>query len=289
MDIHRSVDSAPRNAFVTWGVFDGVHRGHEKVLRTLASKGPPTLVITFDRHPAEVLHGRDVPLVLPLEERLALLARHSHVLLLPFTKEFAQTTAEQFVRDLLGKRLGARGILLGHDSHFGKDRQGNIELLAKLGRDLGIEVDQCEPEMHGGRPLSSSLIREAVAAGRLDEAAEILGRPFTVYGTVVRGDGRGAKVGFPTANIRPKLPLLPPIGVYQVEMLGRKAVANLGRRPTFHEEGPVVLEVHVPGWRGDLYGKDVEVRFVRKIRDEKKFSGIEEIRRQIQADIDDVR
>jgi riboflavin kinase / FMN adenylyltransferase len=293
MEILRGLDSLPdprvRNSFVTWGVFDGVHRGHAKVLRALAAKGAPTLVVTFDRHPAEVLHGRDVPLVLPLEERLKRLAEASQVLVLPFTKEFAETTAEQFVRDIIVGRIGARGILLGHDSHFGKDRKGDIELLATLGRELGIEVDRCEPEVHGGRPLSSSRIREAVSAGRLDEAAEMLGRPFAVYGTVVRGDGRGAKLGFPTANVRPALPLLPPPGVYQVETLGRKAVANLGRRPTFHEAGPLTLEVHILDFRGDLYDRELEVRFLRKIRDERKFSGPEEIRRQIEADIHDVR
>ncbi|MFN3486014.1 MAG: riboflavin kinase, partial [Planctomycetota bacterium] len=211
-----------------------------------------------------------------------------------FTPEFARQSAEEFVRDVVAGRLRARGIVLGHDSRFGRGREGDLELLARLGRELGIEVRRCDPELHQGRPLSSSLIREAIAAGRLQEAALLLGRPPVVIGTVVRGDRRGTLLGFPTANIPLGRSVRPPAGVYAVEvpLEGRicRGVANLGRRPTFESGGTEILEVHLldyPG--GDLYGRTLEVRFLRRLREERRFENVEALRRQIQADIESVR
>lgn len=301
MELLRGLESLPdprlRGAAVTWGVFDGVHRGHRKVLARLLVLGSPAVVVTFDRHPAEVLYGKDVPLVVPLEERLRLIGACGvpYVLLLPFTREFSETAAERFVRDVVVGRIGARAILLGHDSHFGKDRRGDFELLSSLGGDLGIAVEACEPELREGRPISSSGIRQSIAEGRLAEAADMLGRPVTLWGTVVRGDRRGSTLGFPTANLDTGRQVRPPRGVYAVEAVldGRlfAGVANLGRRPTFHAEGaPELLEVHLLDYDGgDLYGRALEVRFRYRVRDEKKFSGPAEIRRQIEADVAAVR
>jgi len=285
---------------VTWGVFDGVHRGHRKVLGAVAtlarSLRVSAAVVTFDRHPAEVLTGKPVPLLAPLEERLRLLGETGldFCLVLPFSLEFSKITAEQFVRDAVVGKMRACAVVLGHDSRFGHDRTGDVEFLERLGHELAIEVHHCAPEMDRGRPVSSSLIREAVSAGRLDEAARLLGRPPSVFGTVVRGDRRGSTLGFPTANLDLRHGLRPPSGVYAaaVPLDGRayRAVVNLGRRPTFTPEGPETLEAHLLDWAGgDLYGKSLEVRFLARVRDERRFESVEALKRQIQADIDFVR
>jgi riboflavin kinase / FMN adenylyltransferase len=300
MLVLRGLESLPEprlaGCILTWGVFDGVHRGHQSVLSTLVAwareRGAPAAAITFDRHPAEVLRGVEVPLVCPLEERLALIGQCGvdATLVLSFTRAFAENTAEAFVRDLLVGRVGARAILLGHDSHFGKDRAGDFDLLRALGGRLGIEVRASAPLMHEGRPISSSLVRAAVAAGRLDEAEAMLGRPFSLHGVVVAGEGRGRTLGVPTANVELRHKVRPPLGVYAVRVAidGRvwPGVANLGVRPTFHSDGAEGVEVHLIGYSGEpLYGRDLEVRFVRKLREERRFAGPEELKRQIASDI----
>ena len=191
--------------------------------------------------------------------------------------------------------LGASAVLLGHDSHFGHDREGDIEVLSRVADGLGLKVGDCEPEQRGGKPLSSSLIREAVLAGDLEEAEAILGRPFALYGTVVEGEGRGAKLGIPTANLELDHELRPPSGVYAVEVAvdGKVYVggANLGRRPTFHpEDGRETAEVHLLDYEGPaLNGLALEVRLRARVRDERKFSGPEELVRQIRTDLDWIR
>lgn len=288
-----------RDSCVTWGVFDGVHVGHRKVLRRLLETAgeDPSVVVTFDRHPLEILHGKEVPLVVPVEERLRRIEECgvSMALVLPFTRDFAETSPEGFVREIILGRVGARAILLGHDSHFGKDRRGDFEMLREVGSRLGIHVEACEPAMHRGHPVSSTLIRAAISDGRLEDASHMLARPVTLWGTVVRGDRRGAALGFPTANVDTGSMIRPPLGVYAVEaVLGGRlyaGVANLGRRPTFHGEGaPTVLEVHLLDFEGaELYGASLEVRFLDRVREERKFSGPAEVRRQIEADIAAVR
>jgi riboflavin kinase/FMN adenylyltransferase len=290
-----------RGGVVTWGVFDGVHLGHAKVIDQLTAWAgelkAPSLVITFDRHPAEVLRGVPVPLVCPLDVRVDLIGARGvgAVLVLPFTIEFSHTTAEEFVRDIIHGRLKAVAVLLGHDSHFGKDRRGDLPALERIAGGLGLKVRSCEPERRGERPLSSSLIREAVQAGKLEEAESILGRPFALYGTVVEGEGRGAKIGIPTANLELEHELRPPIGVYAVEVTldGRVYAggANLGRRPTFHPEGGrETAEVHLLDYQGPpLTGRRLEVRLRARVRDERKFSGPEELVRQIRSDLDWIR
>ncbi len=300
MRILRGLESLPdsflANSTITWGVFDGVHLGHRQVLRILtawaAERRSSSAVVTFDRHPAEVLRGVDVPLVCPLEERLDLIAGAGvdATLVLSFTRAFSENSAEAFVGDIVVGRIGARAVLLGHDSQFGKDRAGDLATLRALAGRLGIEVRACEPARFQGRPISSSLVRDAVFAGRIEEAAALLGRPFSLHGIVVAGEGRGAKIGIPTANLELRHGVRPPRGVYAVTvpLEGREqpGVANLGTRPTFHESGAEAVEVHLIGWKGGpLYGRNLQIRFHRRLRDEKKFSGPGELVRQIRADI----
>jgi riboflavin kinase/FMN adenylyltransferase len=301
MRILRGLESVPDPALaggtLTWGVFDGVHRGHRHVLATLTSwareRRSASALITFDRHPAEVLRGVEVPLLCPLEERLELLGECGvdAALVISFTRAFSETSPAAFVDDLVIGRIGVRAILLGHDSHFGKDRRGDLGTLKAIAATRGVEVRACDPDLHEGQPISSSLIREAVAAGRLEEAAAMLGRPFALHGVVVAGEGRGAKLGIPTANLELRHKVRPPRGVYAVAVpLGGRthaAVANLGTRPTFHEAGTEAVEVHLLDYAGGaLYGRDLEVRFISRLRDERKFAGPDELLRQIRADIE---
>lgn len=304
MEILSGLESLPdprlRSPIVTWGVFDGVHRGHrrviEQVLTWARAGGVSSAVATFDRHPEEVLRGTKVPLVTPLGERLRLIGALGvdFCVVLNFTLEFSKTSADEFIRGIVAGRMGARGIVLGHDSRFGRDRAGDLEFLSRLGRDVGLEVRRSDPELFQGRPVSSSLIREAIFAGRLEDAAFLLGRPPSVIGTVVRGERRGTALGFPTANLELHHAVRPPTGVYaaEVPLEGRiyRAVVNIGTRPTFRQNGSETIEVHLLDYAGgDLYGRIVEVRFLSRIRDERKFDGPEGLKRQIAADIDVAR
>jgi riboflavin kinase/FMN adenylyltransferase len=304
MEILSGLDALPdprlRSPIVTWGVFDGVHRGHRRVLEAALAwaraEGVPCAVATFDRHPQEVLQGAPVPLVSPLAERLRLIGELGvdFLLLLPFTLEFSRTPAEAFVRDVVVRRLRARGVVLGHDSRFGRDRGGDLAVLEAVSRDVGLQVRRCEPEYREGRPISSSLVREAVFAGRLEEAAFLLGRPPSVHGTAVRGERRGSALGFPTANLELHHAVRPPAGVYaaEVPLDGRAwpAVVNIGTRPTFGKDGPETIEAHLVGYPGgDLYGRALEVRFLRRIRDERKFDSVGALKAQIRSDIESAR
>ncbi len=301
MEILSGLESLPdfrlRSPIVTWGVFDGVHRGHRNVIQAVLSwaraEGISSVVATFDRHPREVLQGTRVPLVTPLGERLRLIGEIGidFCLVLNFTLEFSRTPAREFIRNVVAGGLGARGVLLGPDSRFGRDRTGDLEYLETLGRELGLEVRHCAAEQFQGRPVSSTLIREAVLAGRLEDARFLLGRPPSVIGTVIRGTRRGTPLGFPTANLDLQHAVRPPRGVYAVEVPfeGRpwRGVANLGTRPTFGGEGGELLEVHLLDFPpADLYGRVLEVRFISRLRDEQKFGGVDDLKRQIAADID---
>src|SRR6185295_3181500 len=304
MEILSGLESLPdpglRSPIVTWGVFDGVHRGHRKVIEQALgwarAEGVSSAVVTFDRHPEEVLRGSKVPLVTPLAERLRLIGALGvdFCVVLNFTLDFAKTTAEEFIRGIVAGRMAAKGIVLGHDSRFGRDRAGDLDFLTRLGRDVGLEVRHSDPEIFQGRPVSSSLIREAIFAGRLEDATFLLGRPPSVIGTVVRGERRGTSLGFPTANLELHHAVRPPTGVYaaEVPLEGRvfRAVVNIGTRPTFQAAGAETIEAHLLDYAGgDLYGRVAEVRFLSRIRDEKKFEGPEALKRQITADIDTAR
>ena len=304
MEVLSGLESLPdprlRSPIVTWGVFDGVHRGHRRVIEQVLSwaraEGVSSAVTTFDRHPEEVLRGRKVPLVTPLGERIRLIGALGvdFCVVLNFTLEFSKTTAEEFIRGIVADRMGARGIVLGHDSRFGRDRTGDLDFLTRLGRDVGLEVRHSDPEIFQGRPVSSSLIRDAVLTGKLDDATYLLGRPPSVIGTVIRGARRGSQLGFPTANLELHHAVKPPPGVYaaEVPLEGRvyRAVVNIGTRPTFQKDGAETIEVHLLDFAGgDLYGRVAEVRFLSRIRDEKKFDGPESLKRQITADIEVAR
>lgn len=268
---------------VTCGTFDGVHRGHQAVLAEITRRARAqqlqTLLVTFEPHPLEVVNPAAAPKLLTLTaEKRELLAQTEldRLEVLPFTKELSQLAPEAFVRDVLRARLGMRELVLGFDHGFGRGRSGDVALLRTLGAADGFAVDVVDPVLDGGQPISSTLIRTAVAHGNLDAAARWLGRPYSIQGLVERGAGRGRTIGVPTANLATPDPrkLLPPDGVYVVRVAWRGkrygGMMNQGSRPTFGLEARV-LEVHLFDFTGDLYGETVTVEWVRRLRDVQAF------------------
>ena len=281
---------------VTIGVFDGFHVGHQALVHRLAEAacghGLPAIAVTMDRHPLEVVAPDRAPLLLSdPRERVERLARSgvAGVLVLRFDEVFARLDARRFVREVLLENVGAHYVVVGQSFRFGRGREGTPELLQEMADELGFHVDVVSPVMVDGEPVSSSLVRQTVEAGDVRRAARLLGACYSVSGVTVHGDGRGQQIGFPTANLEiPPRRLLPANGVYAVN--GRfngvllRGAANVGVRPTVGG-GPRGLEVHLVGFRGELYGNHLEVRFLERLRDEKRFSSLDELAAQIREDV----
>ncbi len=286
---------APGRPVMTLGFFDGVHLGHQRVLDLVLARAKafkaPALVLTFENHPAEVLRGKGPPTLTSLPHRLRLFAERGvdRCLVLRFDEALARMEAEDFAREIIVGRIGARAVVLGFDSTFGRAARGNAELLASMADELGIRVESSPVVQVDGRPVSSTAVRGAVAAGDLDQAASMLGRPVEVLGTVVPGEARGRDLGFPTANLDLHHEVRPPRGVYagDVPWKGKDHVAliNIGRRPTFHPEaGEDLVEVHLLDFHDPLYGEELRVRFRARLRDERRFASAAELTAAIQAD-----
>jgi riboflavin kinase/FMN adenylyltransferase len=281
---------------VTVGTFDGVHRGHwavlEEIARRAAASGGRSVLVTFEPHPLEVVNPEAAPRLLTLDdEKRAVLAQSAvdHVAFLPFTHALSLLSPEQFVRDVLEKRFGLGELVIGHDHGFGRGRSGDVELLRKIGLEDSFAVDVVPAVMLDGRPVSSTLIRRAVAGGDLETARRGLGRWYSATAPVVRGAGRGRGIGVPTANLAPLSPrkLLPPDGVYaaRVSFEGerRGAMVNLGTQPTFGDPTRR-LEAHVLDFDGDLMGRTVTVEFQRRLRDTVRFESAEALKGQLARD-----
>lgn len=292
----------PRGVVATVGNYDGIHRGQRAVLervRTSASRlSCPAVALTFDPHPLRVLDPDRAPPRLTTDAQrareLSTLGIDA-LLVVRFTREFAAQPAAEFVRDVLARRLEAREIFVGSRFAFGRGREGTLELLARIGRELGfLAVGVAEVE-HGGAPISATRIRAAVAAGAVEEAAAMLGRPYAVEGEVVPGDRRGAELGFPTLNLRADSELLPANGVYlsatRFEGSGERrcGVTNVGVRPTVRAAGGRVVETHLLGFDRRAYGERIEVSFARQVRAERRFGSLEELRGQIARDVESAR
>ena len=293
----------PAYPVVTVGVFDGVHRGHQKILATAleAAGGAAVAVVTFDPHPRAVLgppkRGR---LLSPLDERLQLLAQWplAAAVVLRFDQRIAALSYIDFVRDALLGGLGARRLVLGHNVSLGHERAGNRQTLGALGRELRFDTIFVPPIEVNGEAVSSTRIRHLLDAGRVEAAAELLGRPYAIAGTVVRGSGRGRVLGIPTANllVHPDK-LVPANGVYavraQVDSTHHAGALNIGVQPTFHAEGagqPArTVEVHLLDYTGDLYGTGIRLEVVGRLRDERRFSGPAELVDQVKRDLEAVR
>jgi riboflavin kinase/FMN adenylyltransferase len=296
---YRSLDDVHlHGAWMTIGSFDGVHLGHQEIAKQLAagahSEGAPAVVMTFEPHPSIVLGKRSDPFYLTTpEQRAELLGLLGIdvVVTHPFTRELSEKSALEFMQ-MVGASLGLKHLWVGYDFALGKGREGTVPVLTEIGERMGYQVHVTEPVMIDGMVISSSLIRNALAEGDVKTAARYLGRLHSLEGEVITGDGRGSKIGIPTANLAvPPVLELPKPGVYacEVEMEAARyqAVTNVGYRPTFENE-PVQprVEAHILDYTGDLYGKHIRLAFVDRIRAEMKFPGVQELVAQIHRDIE---
>jgi riboflavin kinase/FMN adenylyltransferase len=302
MRIARDLQSVPPDrpsSAVALGIFDGVHLGHRAILGAAVAdaraRGVPSVACTFEPHPMEVLQPERAPLpITTLDERLTLVAECGvdEAVVLTFTRALAAVEPEAFVKDVLVDRLHALQVVVGFNHRFGRGARGDAALLRELGARLGFGVDVVPPLTVDGVPVSSTAIRTALARGDLDAAARMLGRPYTLPGKVVAGAGRGRTLGFPTANIAPDRPVLVAPGVYActIDVGGqqRRAVVNIGVRPTFGEEA-LAVEAYVLDFAGDLYGQTVRLVFVSRVREERRFPSVDALRAQIADDVETAR
>jgi riboflavin kinase/FMN adenylyltransferase len=284
-----------RPTVLTLGVFDGLHLGHQRIIQTVVERAKElsavSTAMTFDPHPRAVLHPESAPpLLQTLDQRLAALEflGIEQTIVIRFNLEFASIQAEDFLREIIYDRLQAKEVYLGKGFAFGKGRAGNIELLKSVSSELGFFADEVPEVRLRGTRVSSSKIRELLAAGSVNLARRMLGRPYGVEGKIIRGDRRGHTIGFPTANLQPQNRVIPRTGVYVTATLigdtWRRSITNVGIRPTFGGDAEPSVETYIFDFDGDLYGDVLRVRFLHRLRDEKKFSGIEELKAQIELD-----
>jgi len=289
--------SLPGPLVVAAGVFDGVHPGHKAVLQSALDSARiacgTAVALTFDPHPSKILRPQQAArLLTSTRHKLRLIGEFGipAVLVIPFDKNFAAVEAEDFLRQLCSAGRNIVRICVGKGWRFGHARSGEAALLRRLGPELGFETTEVEPVQTDGIMVSSTLIRRAVESGDLQAARRFLGRNYSVLGTVIPGDGLGKKLGFPTANLAAHNEQFPPDGVYAVRVpLGSRmvpGVANIGSRPTVKSSGERLLEVHLTGFSNNLYGQDIEAEFLRFLRPEKKFSGLDALRAQIALDVE---
>lgn len=313
MEVVRDPDGpvgSPAGNVVTIGAYDGVHLGHRELLQRVRSRadsiGAGAALVTFDRHPAQVVRPQSAPrLLTTLDQRIELLEATGLLdvlCILTFDHDRRKEPAEEFVLEVLVEKLRTRVVVVGADFHFGYQRRGNVAFLEEQGAAHGFEVEAVDlVAVDGddtGAAYSSTLIRGLLMAGDVDAAARLIGRPHEVPGRVVEGDRRGRELGFPTANVAvPAEVCLPAEGIYAGWLLdaadgvARPAALSLGRRPTFYEEGAssILLEAYVLDFDGDLYGHDVRVRFARRLRGEEKFDSTEALVAQVETDVAETR
>ncbi|HEY6119542.1 MAG TPA: bifunctional riboflavin kinase/FAD synthetase [Pyrinomonadaceae bacterium] len=285
-----------RPTVLTLGVFDGLHLGHQLIMNTVVERarvaGAVPTVITFDPHPRAVLHPQSSPpLLQTLDQKVEAFGvlGIQQTIVVRFTKEFSLMRAEDFLRDTVKDRLHAKEVYLGRGFAFGHNREGNIDLLRRVSSQLGFFADEVPEVRLRGQRVSSSRIRQLLAEGKVNLARRMLGRPYGVEGRVERGAERGHQLGFPTANLHPQNRVIPRNGVYVtgilVEGAWRRSVTNVGVRPTFGSETEPSVETFVINWSGDLYGDVVRIRFLYRLRDEKRFASVDELKKQIQHDV----
>jgi riboflavin kinase/FMN adenylyltransferase len=278
----------------TIGIFDGVHLGHKQIISLLRKeakeKGLSSCVITFHPHPQKVLRDIQIPLIVPLKERLRLLEKEGIdvAVCYSFTKDFAEISSRDFVRDILVKKLGIKTIFVGPDFLFGRKREGNIELLENMGRTYDFETKIVEPVYLDDEIVSSTSIRKFIEDGMVKKAARFLGDYFFIEGRIKEGEKRGRKLGFPTANLDTDWELFPKRGVYvtlaNLDEERFRSITNVGIRPTF-EANQLLIETHIFDFNGDIYGKSMRIEFIDRLRDERRFESIDALVAQISRDV----
>lgn len=286
------------NSVITVGTFDGVHAGHRAIIDTVAEKArnreARSVLVTFDPHPRDIINPGDagIKLLTTLPERSEILEELGidTMVVIPFDRDFSLLSSEEFIRDIIYEKVGVSEFVIGYDHQFGRNREGTIETIERLGKELGFDSYVVSKREVGEKTVSSTAIRNAISEdGNVEEAANFLQRPYRLNGTVVHGDKRGKEIGFPTANIKPEhsRKIIPKDGVYAVRVRINgdwyDGMMNIGTRPTF--DGKVrTLEVNLFNFDQDIYGKEVQVRFYNRIRDEKKFEGKDELVSQLEQD-----
>jgi riboflavin kinase/FMN adenylyltransferase len=292
----------PKPGIGTLGNYDGVHRGQRAILDLVTARaratGLPSMVVTFDPHPLTILRPENAPLLITTaaqKERLLDEAGIDVVLVVRFTPELAQTPARLFVRDFLHRSLDLREIYVGSRFVFGHQREGELALLRQLGRDFGFDAFGVEEVVQGGEPISSTRIRAALGDGKVENAWEMLGRPFSIGGLIARGDRMGKRLGWPTINLVSENRLLPADGVYATRVFFPSfpgtfdCVTNIGTRPTLYENYQRVVESHILDFSADVYGEKVELSFFKRLREERIFSNVMELSAQIGRDVETTR
>ncbi len=302
MRVLRSLESSDYDpkSVVTVGTFDGVHRAHQEIVREVVNGARRiegrAVVVTFDPHPKDVVHSLKGPVQLlstlgERRERLEALGVDLLVIL-PFTYEFSRLSSREFYQQYVVQALGVSEVVVGYEHMFGRDREGGIQELVRIGREFNFSVFAVHPVSVDGEAVSSTRIRQALADGNLDRARNLLGYPYAVTGTVERGDGRGKTLGFPTANVTPSSArkLLPRRGVYLAHARLRDregfGMLNIGVRPTVTEGRKEIMEIHLFDLSEDLYGQEITITFVSRLRDERKFDSVEDLVSQLQCDKD---
>lgn len=285
----------PQGAVATLGVFDGVHLGHrhllERVIASARARGAPSLVLTFAVHPVVVLRGLPPRLITSLPHRLRLFEQLGidATIVLPFDAKVRERTAEEFADQVFVRALALKGLVLGPDARIGRDRGGDLAFFERFCATHAIQLEVVPPLEIAGERVSSTRIRAAIADGDLARAKKMLGRDISLFGTVVRGDGRGRKLGFPTANLDLHHEIRPPLGVYAIRVRhGEKlfgGVLNIGIRPTFGPDGDLTVEANIFDFEGDLYGQDLELILVKRLRAERRFASRDELVAQIALDV----
>jgi riboflavin kinase/FMN adenylyltransferase len=300
-DPFRTTD-LPRGGVGTIGNFDGVHLGHRKILETVVRRaaeiGRPSFAITFEPHPMAVLRPdhapRRVQTLRQKEEAIEAIGVEA-LLVIPFTRDFSLTEPEEFVRSLLRDRLGASELYLGAHFAFGRGKRGDLALLTRMGAECGFVASAVEEVFYEGEPVSSTRIRRALERGLILEANAMLGRSYELDGLVARGDRVGHQIGVPTINLEPENELAPAEGVYVTEIeirsFGRRfaSVTNIGRRPTLYEDYTTTIETFVLDFSSDVYGERIRLFFLDRLREERKFPSVMDLKAQIQRDIEETR
>jgi len=287
------------NPVVTLGNFDGIHLGHQKIFERVKTEalrmGGESVVITFEPHPLKVLSPQSCPpLLTPLRKKFLLIEQLGMdvVLCIEFTKTFSEISPSDFVKNILVDRVGAHKVIVGYNFHFGRKTKGNPHILKQIGSLFNLQVEIIAPLIIEGTTVSSSKIRELIKNGQVEKASQLLGRHYSILGKVIEGAKRGHLLGFPTANLEISKELTPLPGVYAVEVLWNgqsfKGVANVGWNPTFQTEGEgkISSEVYIFDFNQDIYGEEIQIDFVRRIRDEVRFDSIAQLIAQIRKDIE---
>lgn len=297
---YRNLNNKLTDPIVAIGIFDGIHIGHKRVIRKVLSSrqsGSDRVIVTFDPHPQAFLHFRKRPLrIMSLKHRLCIFEKMGldAVIIIQFTPFIARMMPEEFIKRVL-HGIGTRKVYVGSNFHFGQHKRGDVNTFKSIGKTYGIDVIAVQPVKKNGKIASSTWLRKLITSGNIEKAEKLLRRPPSVLGTVVSGDKRGETFGIPTANIDPHQEVIPPPGVYAVKVdINEKlfdGVLNVGFNPTFYgrslkKRKEPLIEVHIIGFNGDLYGHPIEVFFIKKLRREKKFKNIEKLKAQIMKDIE---